>query len=360
MREMGGDYWLDEQSVESMMKKIPSRFCVGEDSRLVYSGRTALDFAIEDIKFSRNIKSAYLPSYCCRSMVQPFIDQGISVEFYDVNFNGKMEVNIDKQNKCDIFLFISYFGYQNEKLESIVNYFKQCNAIIIEDCTHNIFSENKKLPQVDYLVCSLRKWLHIATGGYISKMKGELIKLQFNQPDMYGIIDIFHLMSNKYQYLRKAPGIEKSDFLGGIKSFQHNFYNAYKQLNMDYISLAILQNSDYDEMCTTRQSNALIIHSRIKRWERVESMFDVEMVKCPLYVPILLENEVVRNNLQNYLATKDIYCPIHWQYISGDIYEQGKSNIYKRELSLVCDYRYKDEDINKMLDCIEVFFNEVK
>ena len=51
--------------------------------QLVFSGRTAIETVLKELP---KAKKALLPSYCCESMIQPFLNAGIEIEFYPVNY----------------------------------------------------------------------------------------------------------------------------------------------------------------------------------------------------------------------------------------------------------------------------------
>ena len=73
---------------------------------------------------------------------------------------------------------------------------------------------------------------------------------------------------------------------------------------------------------------------------------------APLFVPILVSAKK-RENLRKYLIEKNIYCPIHWPKTSLQIMH---SDLYDKEISLICDQRYTVSDMDYIADEIEKFF----
>ena len=59
--EIGSEFW-----------KYNKKY-ISENEELFLSGRTALDAIIKDILSEYRIESALLPSYCCHTMIEPFI-----------------------------------------------------------------------------------------------------------------------------------------------------------------------------------------------------------------------------------------------------------------------------------------------
>ena len=59
--------------------------------------------------------------------------------------------------------------------------------------------------------------------------------------------------------------------------------------------------------------------------------------------------------LRRYLIDKEIYCPVHWPLSSYHDIDKSSRKIYEDELSLVCDQRYSEVDMQRMVDEIRMF-----
>ena len=105
-----------------MRQEIGSHFWAAEtgdrpfeplaDAALVLSGRTALDYIIRDIRTKREVRRACLPSYCCASMIEPFIRNGVEVAFYDVVYEDcRLRYDLGDVPSCEIGLVMQYFGF---------------------------------------------------------------------------------------------------------------------------------------------------------------------------------------------------------------------------------------------------------
>lgn len=78
---------------------------------------------------------------------------------------------------------------------------------------------------------------------------------------------------------------------------------------------------------------------------------------CPMFVPVLVPDEK-RDALRGYLIQHDIYCPVHWPVSEYHKLEERELNIYQNELSIICDQRYTEEDIYRIVDTINKFWKE--
>lgn len=74
--------------------------------------------------------------------------------------------------------------------------------------------------------------------------------------------------------------------------------------------------------------------------------------KTPLFIPIFLDN---RDVLRKELFSNEIFVPIHWPVSKKDVNEN--SGMYSKELSLICDQRYDEEDMKKQLSIIRQFID---
>ena len=158
------------------------------------SGRQALAVILSEILRSRKVTRALLPSWCCESMIKPFIDIGATIEFYGVAADSNsFTVSHPQTNNADVVLIMSYFGFSYN--ECIPKY----NAVIIRDVTHSVFSE--KYDDADYYFGSLRKWAGFYTGGFAWARSKELPCAKRN--------------NKSYVKLRKEAMKIKRDFIDG-------------------------------------------------------------------------------------------------------------------------------------------------
>ena len=84
MREIGSEFW----NIELSQKENNMEFLkIGKESQLFMSGRTSIDYVLDDMKDTKKI--VYMPDYCCISMLQPFIDRNYTIKYYKVNLIKK-------------------------------------------------------------------------------------------------------------------------------------------------------------------------------------------------------------------------------------------------------------------------------
>lgn len=342
--EIGSYYWLDK-------KKIPTDTLVVNylpkvsDSSFTFSGRNAIEIALKDAMENKRIKVAYVPSYCCVSMLQPFIDNGVTFDFYEVRFeNGKIIYDIDANKKCDLILFMRYFGLKYRGLDESISRLKTAGTIVVEDLTHSIMDEEPYLPYSDYLVASLRKWFAIPTGGWVGKLSGEMT-IKPNQDSNNTISEKIVGMDMKYRYLL-GENISKEEYLKINSKFDNDLIHVDRMLKIDDVSLRILENTDTKMLIEQRRRNAKILKESLTNISCI-ALPDIDFeITVPLFYPIFLEKED-RDSLRKHLIKNGMYCPIHWPEVMG-----ANSGIRENELSLICDQRYIEKDMYALSECI--------
>lgn len=328
INEIGGDFY-------NIPIKDEDNHLFSKDTKWFISGRAALDFVINDIKYKHNVTTACLPSYCCESMIEPFLRNSIKVSFYSVTVdeNGlKMDLdNID----TDILLLMNYFGFQR------IHDFDY-DGIVINDITQSVFCENKKY---DYEIGSLRKWAGFITGGFANCKEG--FDIGYNQACLKNYTDLrIKAMNEKEKYINEF--INNKDFLDVYKQAEALLDDSYNYGATD-ADVTDAKKIDVEFIEISRKENARKLLLSLKD----KALFkQVKESDCPLFVPIIVDN---RDKLRDYLIEKSIYCPVHWPISKHHILNDEERYIYDHELSIVCDQRYSLHDMQYICDCIKEY-----
>lgn len=332
MKEIGSEFW--EHTSEIKEKET--------NELTLLSGRTALDFIIRDIKKMQEFTSVILPSFCCDSMIEPFIRNGVNVSFYSVNLNG-----IDySKNNADAVLVIDFFGFYNSNMTEIARVSKHNGQIVIYDSTHYL---NERKIEADYVFCSYRKWIYCN----FATVKKNYGSWMISAPER---------INENYIVLRNKAASLKEQYIHNTHEnkqiFLQLFTEAEEILEQDYVDYAGKQ---------TEIDRRLIIEHRKKNAQRlIDGICNIKEITIwkkqidqkdtPLVVPIFVSTNI-RNELRYYLIDNSIYCPIHWPLtkLHGD-----ERALFDNEISLICDQRYSDEDISREIEVINRFFEERK
>ncbi len=349
--EIGSEFWLEDNLIKNSSKDF---WKFGEDMEFLMSGRTAIDYILQDIENTRTIKNVYFPSYCCESMLIPFRKRNLNIKFYEVDFDGNLKYNIDTNYKCDIFFAMNYFGYTSTNMEEYVQAFKEKGSLVIEDVTHSLLSKKIFSEGTDYIFASLRKWFPILTGAFAAKLHGkfELDKELSENSELLN--QRILAMENKKKYIENncKDNSLKEEYLNEYKMAKRLLEEKYENYAMDSKSKEILFNLDIEKIKKSRKANSEIIYSKLKNTKKLSFLVNEQKEEdCLIFVPIILKQEL-RDELRQELIKKQIYCPIHWPI------DNNLNNIYTRELSLVCDQRYSKEQIEEYIKIILKYLKE--
>lgn len=329
--EIGSEFWSISTS-EQENKLFP------ESTQWFLSGRSALTAIIRDIKNKKKVRSVAMPSWCCDSMILPFLRVGIDVRFYPVYWKDSLiqEIRLD----TDVLFLMDYFGYTMPSTD-----LAEYSGIVIRDVTHSLFSH--QYTDAQYNFGSLRKWCGVKTGGYAW---GENLE--------EGEVD------EKFAALRVSAMREKEKYINErIKN--KNYLKIYEEaeayldvLDGVYCSLQsdiyAAQHLDTAYICTQRRKNENVLMSAMKPY-LIFPTFSQE--DCPMFVPILVPDGK-RDELRQYLIKHEIYCPVHWPVSKYHKLGEKEMRLYQNELSLICDQRYTENDMYRLVCTIEQFWKE--
>ncbi|MEZ3487743.1 MAG: hypothetical protein K1W22_14475 [Lachnospiraceae bacterium] len=349
INEIGSEFWKEDKKY------------INDNERLFLSGRTALDAIIKDAKKEHIIKSVLLPSYCCHTMIEPFMRNNIKVRFYDVYIdeNGDICADIPIPRKQEMFYKMNYFGAVNIKQVNIQVGLGLWD-VSVEDTTHSCFCDRYK-SEADYEFASYRKWFALEGFCIAKKNKG------------FFLDELKLIVHTKYCKIRKEAFHNKYTYMNGGKDDKKKYLNQFdlaeKLLEEDYVGYCPDLNSiveffnekdRFDKIKYIRRKNASILVQELKEIEMIQPVISkINENICPLCFPIILPKKM-RDGLKKYLIEQDIYVPIHWPIskVHSGITNRGRE-IYDRELSLICDHRYDTDDMKREANIVRKFFNNV-
>jgi hypothetical protein len=349
IKEIGGECWNLHHS--NNIIQVPKK-----DALYLLSGRTALDFIIKDRRTVGRFKSVYMPSYCCHSMIEPFLSNGVEVYFYDVltDQQGNIIFDINYEFDCDAIYIMQYFGFQQLIIEKIAKEFSDRNITIIEDITHSMYTNRPHSDYADYIYSSLRKWNGLYTGGFAKKVKNQfMIEMPSSTNKNYVEIreKAFQLKKQYMEYNRGA----KEEYLNLFHSAEEYLEKDYRGYLMDPSSYSAYIETDTKVIRQKRLDNANRLLDGISNKTQVQMIFkSISQEDAPMFLPVLIPLEL-RERFKQYLINHSIYCPVHWPLSEFHRISSDSKLIYGKILSLVCDQRYGEEEIKYMIKVINKF-----
>lgn len=328
-----------------------------DDLIYVNSGRSAIKLILEHIiRLGR--KKILLPAYLCDSILLSVKKSGLEYEFYELDDTLNIDISnlkskIKTNDEC--VFFINYFGYgQSRQVEDYLNSIKNKN-LIIEDCTHSIFSE--ELYENDYIgdyqIISMRKWFGIPDGAIIID-KSRMIKSN----DLKNIYDEFFInrllgQMIKGEYL-KNKDTNKDTHIKLISNGEMKYDKSFNIGKISDLSKSMIENQNYTELKKNRKMNYKYLYENLKNIDDIKYIYENYDDKiCPIGFVIYAK---YRDNLRIYLAENGIYCPVHWNLpleVQGKYHNLNK--LSNHILTIPCDQRYTLEDMEYIVNKIKQY-----
>ena len=353
--EIGSEFWsgctpLNGTGVSQLLP-------AGMDTRYTLCGRTALELVLRDAMAQRQLRKAYLPSYCCHTMIEPFVSKGITVEFYDVFFTDTgIGCNFKEENDCDLVFLMDYFGFRSKNTHRLAKQQRTLDKCVVYDATHALFCENMDYSNCDYVFGSFRKWFNVNAGfcakagtwiGFPSLRQNHKYSQQRNTA-----------FDQKQAYMAGKP-LEKDIFLHAFSHAEDSLETDYIEYAPDNVSLQVLKSVNVEYIRNKRRENASFIIDAINTFKLHHIVSPHQVVRegdCPLFVPLRV-NPSVRATLRRQLIENRVYLPIHWPLSSLHNVNRTSQIIYDVELSFVCDQRYEAADMRRAVQIIRSFNN---
>lgn len=355
VKKIGGEFW-EFTSLNQMGNYIKNWFGTDYSKRFLASGRTAINHIICDILANNTLKIIYMPSYCCQTMITPFLSNGINVKFYDITINKEngFDYNIDYNTNCDAILVMSYFGFYEPKIAEITEIFKRNRKIIIEDATHSLFLKNANSPNSDYIFASFRKWTAIPDGAMVSKRNEPFYIKEPTKRHLSFVEKRIDALNKKADFM-KGINFNENSYLKAFQDAEDLLNNDYKDYKMDELTIPILNELNTGEIITKRISNARILINGLSKNPNLDLIYkNVDDNDCPLFLPAIIKNGM-RDELKRHLIKNEIYCPSHWPKSEIHKLNDAAGYLYDTELSIVCDQRYDSEDMQRIIKVINNF-----
>ena len=360
MNEIGSEFWTGCTPVSgehdySMRLSIiydSCRYKVVE----TLSGRTALEHIVE-ILVGLGKTIVYLPAYCCHTMIEPFLSHGMQVKFYNVVYTTDGLHRVVNENEVyDAILLMDYFGHTDVETLNIAQQAKQDEKIVIYDATHSMYSHVDYSPY-DFIYGSYRKWVDINCG--FMAWKKELANYEISQNrDKNRYADMRKQFFDLKSAFMSGGAVNKDDFLPLVNEAETILELEYHHQMPDERSKVILRTTDEGYIISKRRSNARVLTEAINEIndERVQCVSPLlNTFDTSLFVPVLVSPNI-RDELRRYLINKEIYCPVHWPQTDQHDVEAAR-RLFEEELSLICDQRYDEHDMIRIVDSITKYLN---
>jgi hypothetical protein len=317
----------------------------------VDTGRSALLLALLDILRRGGKKKAWLPRYCCESVIQPFIQLGFDIQFYSMGENLQTPDCFFGKLHGDTILLIHYFGKRNESMINHVETLrKQEQCFVIEDCVQAGLSSGVGL-YGDYAIYSYRKFLPQPDGGVL--ISKEPVDPVLADPD-----ESFITQKTIAKIIRGVNG-DPNLFLGLFEASEQIIDGPIIPRQRSWLSGFLFERSDLQRISSTRKANWQYLAKSLQDSNLAGTFIHpifTELLtgEVPLGFPIKIDPQI-RADLRKYLISQNIFCPVHWP-IQDDGRWPKETALASSMLTLPIDQRVDSRALDFMLEVLKSYF----
>lgn len=332
-------------------------------TKLFNTGRTAIEYLLRSLKKKNNYKGTILvPSYICSSVTDAIERAGYIYMYYKIKSNLKIDVK-DLESKItediEYVFIVHYFGtYSDKETVETLNRIKDKDIKIIEDISHSLYTYDKYgIGYGDYVIGSIRKWISIPDGGFLSA-KETLPEIQLEEGTNTYSQNYLAAQIMKFKYLNNK-NLDKEKFLDLNSIAMDSLFSDYKLREISKISKNYIKSYDMKPVINKRIENYDYLYKNIKGLIRdLNPLIKRKPGEVPFGFPIVSNQ---RDELLDYLIKQDIYCNIHWEIDE----QKSKNNSEIKEISnkimtVPCDQRYGKKEMNYIIEVIKRFYADRK
>lgn len=344
MKEIGSEFELDPFLLKAKDKDW-SNFFPMKNKVFLSTGRDSLIYAIRACNFQKML----VPSYIEESVLAQIVKEGISIDFYKIDSNLRVNLSdIEKKtNDADSLLIIHYFGFP-QPIKEIESLCKKRNLVMIEDCVQSMLSSYAGKPLGSFGMVSfnsLRKFIGIPDGSilFISKKTNVIesrLHKEFVKKRTNALLGKYHYLNGDKNYSRLY--------------FQKAFYEAEKIIDkypkpalMSLKSKEILKKIDFPQIIKMRRKNFKFLLSKL---HSIALYKKLPQNVCPLGFPIITKK---RDKIKTLLIKNKIYPPIHW-ILPYEIRKEFRISrlISDHILTIPIDQRYTITDMMRVIEIL--------
>lgn len=315
------------------------------------SGRAALHAIVADAVRRHDVGLVLLPDYLCRSMVVAVEDAGCAYDYYPVSDDLRPDVDVlsarlSAEGRRTAVVLVDYFGLVDPLEDASVLGRLSPRPVIVLDQSQSALAFS--LPDgADYSFTTYRKSLPTPDGAPVLTRRGGLTPpTDLEAPFVEG-----KLAGNEIKARAEAEGLPDEAYLVPEHEAECLLDDGrFYERRMSDTSATILGNLDLEAVAARRRENFATLAASIGDLG-VMPIRELRDRTVPLFLPVLLPE---RDRVRAVLASKRIFCPVHWPWPRGLTIEPRNrdSRLWREELSLVIDQRYGSTEMALIADAL--------
>lgn len=318
-----------------------------DDGIFCGSGRDALRALVQFGRKENGWHRLLVPSFLCQEVVGAIASVGVDVAvYYD---DPRAPIVAPKPSRGEVLFIVNTFGVRRRWVP-----YPDMYGAIVEDHTHDPWSEWATNSTSDYCIASLRKTLPIPDGGVLWSPKGLPLppcpELSVQHRQAAGLK--LEAMLLKSIYL-EGGAVEKAHFRTPAVAGESGIATGAVS-GMHPTSAAVVRSFPVTSWRERRRANHALLSERLQRVPGIEVLQPADPGSCPFSVILICRDGALREKLRKDLINQQVYPAVLWPLEPSVVPLPGESvDLSQRILSIHCDGRYSPEDMVHVAEAIE-------
>lgn len=348
---IGGEFEIDPKTLQ--FKAMAATTCLPMPYTMsLDTGRSGIFVALQDILRRGGCKIAYLPAYCCKSVLLPFQQLGFELRFYSAGEDLASPAGMPTDIEDTTFLYVHYFGFRNDK---VTQWLKKVRSgvrfFVIEDCVQASLTSDVG-NDGDYAVTSFRK-VTAQPDGAVLGSRTMLPKMDLQDSD-----ESFVSQKLVGKILRYQDAPDKL-YLDLLEEAERRLDGCCTPRRASWASSYLMERTDFLQLAMARRRNWTYLHRQLQQEisELVSPLFtEIKDGEVPLGYPVIIK-QGLRDQLRTYLRERRVFCAVHWPLGTEQETSGWAEDVWlsRNLLTLPIDQRMNAKSLDYVAACIRQF-----
>lgn len=350
--EQGSEFhWLADVNVSDVARTW------APEGNLYASGRDAMRALLTYGREQLGWQRLWIPSYFCQEVVSALGSSGLSLQIYP---DSPIELLCDfdqlSLRASDVLLQVNFFGLRSPSRKDPSRDF-----VILEDHTHDPWSEWAMNSSADWCVVSLRKTLPVPDGGMLWSPRAHPLPIPvLPKPEcMYASLEKLAAMLLKHLYLQGYE-ISKETFRQLQISGERHIL-AEEISGMSIWTRELLKTFPIGLWRSKRRANHRVFTNALKGIDWLDVLQPSDPSNGVPFSGILVFDSMERrDHVRQCLIAANVYPAVLWPLEKPVLRGVPQEHIEfsRRMLSIHCDMRYDEIDMQRVAEMIRKFGDE--